>query len=110
MLDILNTVFPFVLCIICCAVLCLLLGLVLHASGYFIVGHTLVAMSGFCGKWVVRNCPYEIGDKCPCWNCPKVSDKKHPCLVFQAYAAANRMKRAERKTGRMARKRPQEQR
>lgn len=108
MMDILRALFPLVLLFLALDVLSLLLGLVLHASGYFIAGHTLVAMSGMCGKWLVRTCPYEVGDKCPCWNCPRVSDRKDPCPVFQAQSAAARQKRAEKKAARMALKRPQE--
>lgn len=110
MLDILRGLFPLVVLLFAMAVLSLLVGLVLHASGYFVFGHTLVAMSGFCGKWLVRNCPYEVGDKCPCWNCPKVSDKADPCEVFQAFSAAVRAKRIDRKAAKMAHKRSQERR
>lgn len=108
MFDILRALFPVVLVVLAFSVLWLLLGLVLHASGYFIAGRYLVAMSGLCGKWLVRTCPYEVGDKCPLWNCPRATDRKDPCPVVEAQCAAARQKRAERKAARMALKRPQE--
>lgn len=85
-------------------VVCLLLGLVLHACGFYLIGHKLVAMSGFCGGWVARNCPYQMGDKCECWTCPKAADKDDGCLIIHAHWAACRAKRAKRKAARKARK------
>lgn len=108
MFDVIRSLFPFFLVLMAYSVLLLLLGLVLHASGYFIVGRYLVAMSGLCGKWLVRTCPYEVGDFCPLWNCPRATDRKDPCPVVQAQVAAGRKKRAEKKAARMALKRPQE--
>lgn len=102
MIEVIRSLFPVVLLFVAFDVIMLLLGLVLHASGYYIKGHLLVAMSGMCGKWLVRNCPYEVGDKCPCWNCPRATDRKEPCPVFQAQCAAGRKKRAEKKAARMA--------
>ena len=108
MRDFLVALFPVALAFLAANVICLIGGLLLHANGQFIRGHELVAMSGFCKKWVVRNCPYELGDKCPCWNCPRATDREDPCPVLQAQFAANRRKRAERKSARMARMKPQD--
>lgn len=85
-------------------VVCLLLGLVLHAYGFYVTGHKLVAMSGLCGGWLVRNCPYQMGDKCKCWTCPKAADKDDGCLIIHAHWAATHAERAKRKAARMARK------
>lgn len=108
MRDFLVALFPVAVCFLVLTVTLLIVGLLLHANGFFIKGHYLVAMSGFCGKWLIRNCPYEVGDRCPCWNCPRATDRKDPCPVLQAQFAANRQRIAERKAARMARRKPQD--
>ena len=106
MLGLIRFLFPVFLVFLVCNIFSLFLGLLLHAYGHFLLGHKMVAVSGFCGKWLVRNCPYQMGDKCPCWTCPRAFDKRDPCPIYQAQVAAQKANRAERKAVRMAQKRP----
>ena len=108
MRDFLAALFPVALAFFSANVICLIVGLLLHANGQFIRGHKLVAMSGFCKKWVVRNCPYELGDKCPCWNCPRATDRKNPCDVFKIGRLGTPRFLQEVKRSAIARRKPQE--